>query len=472
MHNIYYDKPMKLNDKLKRYIKEDRNYQKYSDKDSLDYILSNSEHILKDLDSAVSLYQEETEYKVNKLQTNEFYILVLIMLTLALEALFIFRPANNSIKEKTQELQEQKKYADMITQTNTNAIIAVNQKFEIMTFNKSAEDMFGYRADEMIGQQLTDDKIIPLKYLPMHNEGLANFMESGKLKYVDEVFELDAHTKDKKLFPIRISFGVRVEDGSKVVVANIQNITKEKEKDALILQQSRHAVMGEMIGNIAHQWRQPLSSISTIATGANLRYKNKLLSDEELDEVFVKIKDHTLHLSKTIDDFREFFHEDSAKELFEIKDVIEHSIVLTEATYKENNIKLSFSQDDSSLSTKGSASKFSQVILNILNNARDALIENNIENRMVFIDVTKEDDFIILKIQDNAGGIPEDIIEKIFDPYFTTKHKSQGTGVGLFMSNKIISQHFDGSISVKNKMFVTDSNEHLGAEFTISINIT
>jgi PAS domain S-box-containing protein len=250
--------------------------------------LKNSQNLLKDLDVAVTSYQKDTELKTKKLQKNELYILLLTLFTLLMEAIFIFRPANKSVIKKTKELKSQKEYADTITQANTNAIIAVDENLNILTFNKSAEKMFGYSAEEMLYTQLIDDKIIPDKFLNAHNHGLMTFMEKGKLKNEDEVFELEAKTKDGTLFPIRISFGVKIESENKIVVANIQDITKDKEKDSLLLQQSRFAAMGEMIGNIAHQWRQPLSSISALATGTKLRYNNNLIDDDELNEVFVK----------------------------------------------------------------------------------------------------------------------------------------------------------------------------------------
>ena len=451
LKRIYYHKPMLLDAKVKKYISSAKKVIEKRDGKSLTYILTHAQSLLQNLDIAVSSYQLETELKIKKLQTNEFYIVLLTLITLLFEALFIFRPANNSAKRKTRELERQREYADMITQINTNAIIAVDSNFSILTFNRSAQEMFGYSAEEMLHTKLIDDKIIPKKYLQSHNHGLENFMKSGKLKNIDEVFELEGQHKDRTIFPIRISFGVNIEGEKKIVVANIQNITKEKEKDSLIMEQSRFAAMGEMIGNIAHQWRQPLSSISTIATGAKLRYKNNLISDEELDATFVKIKNHTQHLSKTIDDFRDFLKYDKTKELFDIGEVINKSIILTEASFQDNNIVIDLKKTQEKFQLNGSSSELSQVFLNILNNAKDVLVEKDIQNRIVRIEIIKENEFVVVKIHDNAGGISQDIRDKVFDPYFTTKHKAQGTGIGLFMSQKIITQHFDGIIEVDNK---------------------
>ncbi len=469
LKKIYFSSPRMLDEKVKKYIKRARSFLKSGDRRSLTYILENSQTLLSDLDSAVSIYQKDVELKAKNLKTNELLIVVFILFTLLFEALFIFRPVNNSVKKKSKELKSQKEYADMITQINTNAIIAIDSDFNILTFNISAEEMFGYSSHEMLNTKLIDDRIIPMKYLSRHNSGLKNFMQTGKLKNKNVVFELDGKHKDNTLFPIRISFGTKIEENSKIVVANIQNISKEKEKDSLIIQQSRFASMGEMIANIAHQWRQPLSSISAIATGAKLRYDNNLISDKELDETFVKIKDYTQYLSKTIDDFRDFFNDDREKELFNVLEVVKKSISLIEASYKDTNIRLVLENSEDKFMVMGSKSELSQVFLNIFNNAKDALVEKCKNNRVVLLEIFKKEEYVIVRIYDNARGVNSEIQEKIFDPYFTTKHKSQGTGIGLFMSKKIISQHFNGIIEVQNREFLIDDEMFFGAEFSIKI---
>jgi PAS domain S-box-containing protein len=466
---IYFTEPYMLDEKVKRYIKHAKNFIERRDGQSLTYLLKNSQNLLKDLDLAVANYQKDTEQKTKKLQRNEWYILLLTLFTLLLEAFFIFRPANKSVINKTKELKSQKEYADTVTQTNTNAIIAIDNHLNILTFNKSAEKMFGYSSEEMLYTQLTDDRIIPVKFLDAHNSGLATFMKKGKLKNEDEVFELEAQTKEGVLFPIRISFGVKIDGDNKIVVANIQDITKEKEKDSLLLQQSRFAAMGEMIGNIAHQWRQPLSSISALATGTRLRYNNNLIKDEELDEVFVKIKDYTQYLSKTIDDFRDFLNQDSTDEVFQLKEVVEKSIRLTEATYKKNNIRLVTQYGNNDLLINGSSSQLAQVFLNILNNAKDVLEEKNIEDRVVLLQVQQHEEYAVVSISDNAGGISDEVVQRIYDPYFTTKHKSQGTGIGLFMSKRIVEQKFNGVLENRNRNFQIENKSYFGATFFVKI---
>jgi len=393
------------------------------------------------------------------------------MVTLFFEALFIFYPLEKDIKKKTKELIREKEYANIVTQANTNAIIAVNQDYDILTFNKSAEKIFGYSKKEMINTKLLDDRIIPKEYLSRHIDGLKNFMKSGKLKNKKTTFELEGRRKNGEIFPIRVSFGISINKNKKLVVANIQDISEEKEKDTIIIQQSRLAAMGEMIGNIAHQWRQPLSAISTLASGAKLRHKNSLLSDEELYESLDKIKEHTKYLSQTIDDFRNFFSKSKPKQLFDINSAINRSLSLIEASYKSNNIEIIKNISTHPISVIGSDSELSQVILNILNNAKDILVEKNKEDRKVMINSFIDDGYAFIEIIDNAGGIPEDIRLKIFEPYFTTKHKSKGTGIGLFMSSEIIKQHFDGELYSSNVDFNVDSKQYHGAKFTIKLKL-
>ena len=183
----------------------------------------------------------------------------------------------------------------------------------------------------------------------------------------------------------------------------------------------------------------------------------------------MKIKEHTQHLSKTIDDFRDFLKHDKSQEVFNLDDVIKTSLSLTEALYKDNNINIDIKKGNENFTLNGSSSELSQVFLNILNNAKDVLVEKEVQERFVNIEILKENDLVVVKIFDNAGGIPDAIREKVFDPYFTTKHKSQGTGIGLFMSKKIITQHFNGNIEVDNVDKIVDGNNCFGAEFSTKI---
>ncbi len=238
-----------------------------------------------------------------------------------------------------------------------------------------------------------------------------------------------------------------------------------------LLEQSRFASLGEMIGNIAHQWRQPLSAISSLSSGMKIQVELGLTSTEEIIDSYDKINNFTLFLNQTIEDFRNYMKEDTQVVEFDILKTIKDTISIIISSYNANNLILDFNVESSKpLMSKGQPSEISQVFLNILNNAKDAIIEKNIDNGYVKISHKVINGFNIIYIHDNAGGIPLDIINKIFDPYFTTKHQSQGTGIGLYMSKDIIKKH-KGFLSVKNKEFKIKNKTYLGACFKISLPI-
>jgi len=245
-------------------------------------------------------------------------------------------------------------------------------------------------------------------------------------------------------------------------------LQKNREKDQQMIQQSRYAALGEMIGNIAHQWRQPLSAISSTASSVEVQMQLGLATDDDIKKSYEDIRSYVQFLTQTIEDFRGFFKEDKELIDFDLKEVIIKSLSIVNATYKDNNIKL-FSDVPKEIYSHGIASELSQVFLNIFNNARDAIKENNPENRNVIIYYKPAKHHHILSIQDNAGGIPENIITKIFDPYFTTKHQSQGTGIGLYMSKEIVEKNMKGQIKVENKNQYINGLEYNGACFTITL---
>jgi len=224
---------------------------------------------------------------------------------------------------------------------------------------------------------------------------------------------------------------------------------KSRKNEQLLIQQSRQAAMGEMIGNIAHQWRQPLNALGLVLQNIHFTYQMDDLNDEFMQKSVDKGKMLTTTMSKTIDDFRDFFKPNKLKEKFYVSDIINSSIELIEASYKNYNITLetNLNQD---IIIHGYPGEFSQVILNILSNAKDALVDNKEENRIISISSHKKNNDVIIEVKDNAGGIPKDIITKIFDPYFTTKEEGKGTGIGLYMTKTIVENNMGGKISVEN----------------------
>jgi len=224
-----------------------------------------------------------------------------------------------------------------------------------------------------------------------------------------------------------------------------EEIEKTKEKDQLLMHQSKLAALGEMLGNIAHQWRHPITRLSLLIQNLEMAFKMKKLDDK----MFEKFKNNALsqieYMSQTIDDFTNFFKKDSKKEYFYPKEIIEQALSLMEGRISQNKLEVSL-EIKKNEEIKGYKSEFSQVVLNIINNAIDILKERNIKNKKIWIRINGKK----IEIEDNAGGIQEEIKEKIFDPYFTTKFQSQGTGIGLYMSRVIITQHFNGELYAYN----------------------
>jgi signal transduction histidine kinase len=207
--------------------------------------------------------------------------------------------------------------------------------------------------------------------------------------------------------------------------------------------------MGEMIGNIAHQWRQPLSAVAAIVQDLEDAYDYNELDKEYLENSIEKSMEQLEYMSRTIDDFRNFFKPNNCKKEFSIKESMEKGVGFLEKSFFNNGIKLELNIDDDCIFS-GFPNQFSQVILNILNNAKDALLENLKTDRNLSIDCYKKNDKIHIEISDNAGGINPEYINKIFDPYFSTKEQGKGTGVGLYMAKVIIEKHMNGSISATN----------------------
>ena len=247
---------------------------------------------------------------------------------------------------------------------------------------------------------------------------------------------------------------------------------KELNKNQTILhQQSKMAAMGEMIGNIAHQWRQPLSTITTASSGMVLQKEMGILTDEFFYEASEKINKSAQYLSKTIDDFRNFFSPNKEKRKFSLQNTLNLTLDLISTQFREKEIVVIKNIEDFELFSY--ENELIQALINILNNSRDELIKKSSnEEKYIFIDVYKDsENEIYIVIKDNAGGINKEFIDKVFEPYFTTKHKSQGTGIGLYMTEEIISKHLNGRIFVKNKEFTYKDKDYVGAQFTIVLSL-
>ncbi|WP_323659757.1 sensor histidine kinase [Aliarcobacter butzleri] len=239
-------------------------------------------------------------------------------------------------------------------------------------------------------------------------------------------------------------------------------------KQAILYQQSKMAAMGEMIGNIAHQWRQPLSIITTATSGMVLQKQMGVLTDEFFFEASDRINHSAQYLSETIDDFRNFFIPNKEKSKVNLLEVFKKTLDLISAQFNSKEIKII--KNIETIEFESYENELIQALINILNNSRDELIKKDGE-RFIFVDAFEKDNFINIIIKDNAGGVIKENLNKIFEPYFTTKYKSQGTGIGLYMTEEIITKHLNGTICVENVEFTYNEKEYFGAEFTIRIDL-
>ncbi|MCR8710315.1 sensor histidine kinase [Aliarcobacter butzleri] len=239
-------------------------------------------------------------------------------------------------------------------------------------------------------------------------------------------------------------------------------------KQAILYQQSKMAAMGEMIGNIAHQWRQPLSIITTATSGMVLQKQMGVLTDEFFFEASNRINTSSQYLSQTIDDFRNFFIPNKEKSEVNLIEIFKKTLDLISAQFSSKDIEII--KNIEGVEFESYENELIQALINILNNSRDELIKKDGE-RFIFVDAFEKDNFINIIIKDNAGGVIKENLDKIFEPYFTTKYKSQGTGIGLYMTEEIITKHLNGTICVENVEFTYDEKEYFGAEFTIRIDL-
>lgn len=232
-----------------------------------------------------------------------------------------------------------------------------------------------------------------------------------------------------------------------------------RRKDKMMILQGRQAAMGEMINNIAHQWRQPINNLGLIVQGMKLDYDHQEMTTEQMDESVDNIMKTIKFMSQTINDFSSFFNADRDRSSFSISNGLEKVILMMESSLFAKGINLQVEQQEDVI-IEGFYNEYKQVLLNLLNNARDVLVERNIENPSIKVIILREGANAVLKVKDNAGGIPGDVIGRVFDPYFTTKENGKGSGIGLYMSRMIIHEHFGGNLSARN----IDT----GAEFTVS----
>lgn len=237
-------------------------------------------------------------------------------------------------------------------------------------------------------------------------------------------------------------------------------IAKRKEQEHILIHQSRLAAMGEMIGNIAHQWRQPLNALSLVIQNIGMQHRAGQLTPDSMQRMGAKAEQLIGRMSSTIDEFRNFFKPNKLAEPFNLSHSLRASADIMEGVFKNHNIDLSV-QCDESIELMGVAGEFSQVVLNLLSNAKDAVLEAGPMQPQIVVHAAREGDRVRIDVDDNGRGIGLAILDRVFEPYFTTKEEGKGSGIGLYMSKMIVENYMLGGLSV--------SNTGNGARFTIDV---
>jgi len=287
---------------------------------------------------------------------------------------------------------------------------------------------------------------------------ISSFISLSISKAQDDVLKLQE--LNNQLIKANEDLEIKIED----------KIKEDQNKSAIIFHQSKMASMGEMIGNIAHQWRQPLSTISTLASGVCINLEIQSGSKENNISQLRQIVKTTQELSKTIDDFRDFYNVNTMDENFNVSQAIKKSLEIAETDMSINDINIILNLDNS-LYTYGLKNEFTQCILNLLTNAKNALLLNIPmgETRYIFIDLEEKNKIISLKIKDNAKGIDSSLKENIFEQRSKNKDNHEDTGIRLFLTKLIIEKHMKGTISVENSDYSYKDKNYTGAVFTINL---
>ncbi len=358
-------------------------------------------------------------------------------------------------KELTEAIKEIKKGHDLlhsVTESIQDLIFYKNLNFQYIGCNQSFANFFGKSESEFLGKN--DFELYPMEYalgFRQRDTFIFEKVESTANEEWVKNFKGDDVLLLTAKHPL---FNSRGELMGLVGIA--RDITKEywleqelREQQAILTQQSRLAALGEMIGNIAHQWRQPINSLGLIIQDLKEAYRFGELNRSYVETISSKAMEQIHYMSNTIDDFRNFFNPDKDKKIFSLNKSIENTKNILKQGIRNSSIECEISIPKD-IFIYGYKNEFSQVIFNLISNARDAIMSNKPNVPRIKIHVKNKKDSAEISVSDNGGGIPPDILPSIFDPYFTTKPERKGTGIGLYMAKKIIENHMDGLLLVHN----------------------
>ena len=433
----------------------------FRNSDNLKIIIENKKDLMVD-----QLHQ----YSINRLYS------ILILLIFMMGVLYIFfkkqqmsmvekynNELEDAIKEKTIELQ---KSIDIISE---NVIYSRTDKKGVITYaSKAFCKISEYSLEELLGEP---HNII--RHSDMSKEAFRDMWEtieagnqwSGEVKnlkknggfyWVQANISPEYNSNGELIGYAAVRHDITHKKEIEELNQNLeQRVQKELEQnrqnELKLMEQAKMVSLGEMIGNIAHQWRQPLSIISTSASGIVLQKELGTLVDEQEFKMLNHIIENTTYLSETIDVFSDYIKEDKEEQTISVQELIGKILSITKQTLNLHHIKvLNNVNKIEPVTLRVVTGELKQVIINIINNAKDVLVERKVTEPWIKIDLEKLDNKIVIEIEDNGGGVSEDILPRIFEPYFTTKHQSIGTGLGLHMSYKIVTESFQGNLYAKN----------------------
>ena len=382
------------------------------------------------------------------------------------------------MNSKESLLEKNSEYIQFILDSQQN-ILLLTDGIELKKANQAMLDFVGYNTLEAFREDyecICDFFMKEEGYLQKEKNGvlwidaLLNDRENAptraKIKSMDgeiHLFQVDINEKRMhgNLYSITLTDITEIERYKRELNEQIRKI---EEKQQILIQNSKMASMGEMIANIAHQWRQPLNSLSALHMVLLMDYEdNGVLTKEEIASFKEESGQYIHKMSTTIDDFRNFFSPTKEKEQFIVSDAIRESIKFVQDSFDDGNVTLVDKTQDRTTQLYSYKNELMQVLMILLNNSRDAVISKKVENPTVIVNFLETREELKICIEDNGGGIPEDILDRVFEPYFTTKFKSDGTGVGLYMSKMIVED------SIGGKLLLENYNDGLLASLTITI---
>ncbi|KJU85762.1 multi-sensor signal transduction histidine kinase [Candidatus Magnetobacterium bavaricum] len=396
-----------------------------------------------------------------------FYFIYLALIQTGLKSPYTLLFRDLKKNEEALRISEER-YRSLFTKSPAKMLLIDHETDRVVNANPRACSFYGYTLDEMKSIKLSDisveEPVNAINFAEGRISDLLHRLASGEVRnvrvksspiYIDDRLilfmivsditqhvqtQLEVKRKQQELQLLNQTLEERVR----------AEIARRLQGEQMLIQQSKLAAMGEMLSMIAHQWRQPLSSITTIAGDMQVSLVLDEFNKSDFYESLKRINHQAQYLSKTINDFRAFFNPGKKKEDVQLNDLIDKALAIIKNSLDHTSINMEI---DCSLATPINtyANEITQVLLNVIRNAQDVIVERKIQLPVIVIKCRDEGGFFVsLDIQDNAGGIPEEIIDKVFDPYFTTKDDSTGTGLGLYMSKMIIEKHCGGELSVKN----------------------